>query len=398
MHNSLNLYQDSESRVSDLKKILFSDELEDIFARIDKLQDRINSVSSDEFLQGKIDQLLIASLQHQLETKPQTISKLFEPVLINMISASANKQSDKMIDLLSEFLIDSLILSKQKNLVKAKDLATEIVSIAFENSSSEVSQKTLTENLSPYVGNALKNQIQNEKETIVDVLYPIIGTMISKFIKKAFADLNERINVQIENANPIKNILRKFKSKVYGVNESEILFQERLQGKIKSIYLIHRSTGVVVSSAHSEKALQDEANSNLIGGMFSAITSFVNDWIENGQEHADLSEINYGDSKIYFESSGSLITAVVIEGNLTYYLKSNIQKFMQTLVLEHNGYLRDFQGDLSAVPDSVQKQINNTLSLNSNLEKKVDSDLDKKYLVATCVTLLFVVSSIFYYF
>ena len=373
MHNDLNLIESSQSpdqKISDLKNILFGDELDKIFLDLRNTKHDLSLMSSDEIFKNKLDCFLLLAFEKKLKNEPEKIIEIFEPILIKMLSQSARKQKDEMLKLLSSYTAESLTLAHDNKPEDFKTLSSKIVPLALQKTTNIEEEKKITDSLSPHIGKALKRQIHNEKEAIIDVLYPIIGALISKFIKKAFVDLNQKINVQVDHANPLNIIKRKIKSKISGLSESEILFQERLQGKIKSIYLIHKTTGVVISSACHKKPSGEDGDSNLIGGMFTAITGFVNDWIEKGQEQADLSEISYGTSKIFFESSGSLITAVVLDGQLTYYLKANIQKFMETLIQEHHEFIVNFNGDLETVPQNLKNKIHDTISQNSINEKK----------------------------
>ena len=382
MHNSLNSPEDSlnpDQKISNLKDILFGEELDKVFSDIKNTQHDLSLTSSDETFNLKLDQFLLSAFEKQLKNKPEKIIEIFEPILIKMLTESAHRQKKEMSKLLSSYTAESLILAHDTEPEDIKTLSSKIVPLAFQKTSNtDEEEEKIAESLSPHIGKALKRQIHSEKEAIIDVLYPIIGTLISKFIKKAFVDLNQRINVQVDYANPLNILKRKLKARISGLSESEILFQEKLQGKIKSIYLIHKTTGVVISSACHQKSTGEGGDNNLIGGMFTAITSFVNDWIEKGQEQADLSEISYGTSKIFFESSGSLITAVVLDGQLTYYLKASIQKFMETLIQEHHEFIVNFNGDLDTVPQEVKSKIHDTISNNSINENKEKANNKRK--------------------
>jgi hypothetical protein len=52
----------------------------------------------------------------------------------------------------------------------------------------------------------------------------------------------------------------------------------------------------------------------MIGGMLTAIRSFVNEWISSSGNTSELDEIDYGRSKIMLEVAGYCYLAVVVDG------------------------------------------------------------------------------------
>ncbi len=327
-----------KDKFADLKNILFQDDLSRLQESISANTKDINQSMSAEAKTELFDQFLVSALQEKAKSNPEELAQILSTVLPDAFSSVRNRD--------------------QKN--------------------------KLTEQLSPFVGKALKTQIQKEKDTIIDILYPIIGTLISKYIKSAFAELNETINTQVESALPINIMRRRIKSKMTGLSESEILFQESIQSHIKSFYLIHKATGVVVASSHSEDSHAEETQESMIGGMFSAITHFVNDWIESGKEDAELSSIDYGDSTISFISSGHLMAAIVVKGELSPKLKGSMRKLLIQLSSEHQSFIGNFDGDTSSVPEEIEKSLNKTLNI-SNIEIKEKPALNKKHVLLTLV-------------
>ena len=110
--------------------------------------------------------------------------------------------------------------------------------------------------------------------------------------------------------------------------------------------------------------------------MLTAISSFVNDWIEQHTEHHELGEIEYGGSKIIIESCGFSYIAVMVDGAVYNDSYEQIRTTLADIVLTHGDDIRAFNGDLSRLPNqSIQQKIYALMEKNN---KKIASLLRHK--------------------
>ncbi len=169
--------------------------------------------------------------------------------------------------------------------------------------------------LGPAITAALKEEIKNHKNEVVDVLYPLLGKMIKKYIAQEIRLLSERINKQLR----FQGWKRKFKSWFGGVKESDIVLSELASSQIEQVLLIERESGLLVGSFSRAKTIDEE----LISGMLTAIKSFVEDAYHQKDQNLEL--IEYELYNIHLQSFISHFVAVVISGNYDLESKAKVQ-------------------------------------------------------------------------
>jgi len=235
----------------------------------------------------------------------------------------------------------------------------------------EESQDKIASQMAPLIGSAIKEQIKNQKDDVVDALYPVMGNMISRYVSKMFEEMLNTINKQIQTGFSFKALSRKFRAKIQGVSETELLLSETSSSNIRAAFLIHKDTGIVLAQAQSDINPINEAD--MLASMMTAIRSFVNDWVEQNETHSELGEIEYGGSKIILEASSNSYLAVIVDG--ASYIKTNekIRYTLESIIKEHSQKIKMFDGDLSNFPTDAIEALLSVL-----LEKDEEIQEDKK--------------------
>ncbi|MEA3522795.1 MAG: OmpA family protein [Campylobacterota bacterium] len=292
---------------------------------------------------------------------------------------------EKLATLLKETQDPDLIIQRLTPVIG--DLLKETI----KNSSDEISKV-----MAPIMGDAIKEQVRTQKQTIVDALYPVMGNMIAKFVSSALKDTIDEINSKVQNNFTITAIKRKITARLKGIDESELLLRESQLGVLQSIFLIHTDSGLLIWQGTKDNKNIDEAD--MVSAMLSAIRSFVNEWIAKSDDTFELNTIDYGDSKIYLEVSGSCYLALVVQGEIRAKMQERISIVFGDIIEKYADVLRDFDGDSS---DARYKIIG------KSLEKLFDSQSQAKpvmpqtqeskfFLITTLIVVL--ISFIYLYF
>jgi|GEM_PF-3318555 len=222
-------------------------------------------------------------------------------------------------------------------------------------------ERRVVKSLSPVVGAAIQSQVRDQKDKIVDALYPIIGASCARYLSQALQDLMASINKRFDEQFSVGTLRRKILSKWTGVSEAELLFHQNLGARFDSLFLIHRASGTLISAVHSKSCREQDGD--MIAGMFSAITGFINHWHNDSAKPAQLDTIEYGQHCILFEQSGSFIVAAVTRGERAEFLREPLHSLLVLIHQEHHEAFLGFTGDLSGLPDGVHRKLENTLSI-----------------------------------
>ncbi|MBN1999004.1 OmpA family protein [candidate division KSB1 bacterium] len=250
------------------------------------------------------------------------------------------------------------------------------------------SKSLVAQTLAPVISDAIKVQINETREDVVDALYPIIGQTIRKSVSVYLKQLVDSINYRVNRAFNLSFLFKWLKSKLTGVSDGEWLFSDALPFKIKEVFVIHKSTGLLLffaSSTPSDATIDQE----IISGMLSAIRNFISEAFNSDQ---DLDQIQYGDQKISLHADRYFYLACVVEGNIPAGFSQDLQDIALHIHNRHFKKLRDFDGDVS-----VFKTVNNLFvaffnKYNHNIVPKKKT---KPYFFITFIAVLFIFLLIF---
>jgi len=245
-------------------------------------------------------------------------------------------------------LFDDLLLTRlaQKESDTVNILSRYLAQIITQSAAHDPA--ALEHSLQSIISPAIAQEIAENKDKMIDALYPIMGGMISKYVTQAIKEMMEKINEKIEQGLSIERYKRKFKAKLTGVSETELLLEESSDADIQSIFVIQKETGLLIAEAHLANSEIDDPH--MVASMASAIKDFVNDWITS-QEETDSKEVqllSYGDATLYIESAGSVYLVAFLDAEPDYEQRSKINAFFGKLLKKQSQFFQSFDGDDSA--------------------------------------------------
>lgn len=176
--------------------------------------------------------------------------------------------------------------------------------------------KSIPDTLGPTITATLKKEIQDHKDEVIDILYPILGKMVKKYVAQEIKLLSEKIDNQLSFISSWK---RKFRSFFGGSKEKELLLNDLSSEKIEQVLLIERDSGLLKASFSKTETIDKE----MISGMLTAIKIFVEDAFN--QKNQELELIEYQLYNIHIQSFVNYYVAVVISGNYGLKKKNKIQ-------------------------------------------------------------------------
>lgn len=251
-----------------------------------------------------------------------------------------------------------------------------LVGRTIRNSGDEMS-----EILSPIMGGAIRAQIRDSRDEMADALYPVIGAAIQKAIGQFSRDLQRNIDMRLQSAFGAEGTLRRLVARLRGISGSELAMRGAFSYQIKEIFLIHRSSGILIAHSHPDDFQTND--SDLIGSMLTAIRSFATDVFHGNNE---LDEIQFGEDHIIIQNGAQAYIAMVISGIEPDGLRSHLSEFTSNLHLRYNNTLRDFKGDPKDLPNFQPQLAQLMETLDDREGKKPASPQQKRTYVLVAIT------------
>lgn len=196
--------------------------------------------------------------------------------------------------------------------------------------------------LSPVISEAIRQTIEREPELMVKALSPILFRMIQQAITDALRAFQERIDAQLRRASQPKEMWFSFWARLRGIEPSEVLMRDALPFSIEEVFLIQPGSGLLIGHWRSSEDESDD--SELISGMLTAVRDFVRDSFSDSTVEEELSEVQYGSSRILIQDGKYAYLAVVIEGTQPQDFRLRTRQFIAELNQKHADKLREFQG------------------------------------------------------
>ena len=250
----------------------------------------------------------------------------------------------------------------------------------------------MAETLGPIMGEAIRTQIRDSRDEMVDTLYPIIGSTIQKAISQFSRELQRNIDARLRSTFGPEGLLRRVEARLRGVSASALALRDALPFAVKEILLIHRSSGMLI--ARSQPGDLQANDSDLIGGMLTAIRNFANDAFQGDDE---LDEVQFGEDRIVLQNGAGAYLAAVISGVEPEGLRARLAEFVSDLHLRHTSALRDFNGNPEDLPN-FQPQLAQLMTELSGREEKRPATKQQKigYALAGLSAFLLITLACFY--
>ncbi len=305
----------------------------------------------------------LESLEHQIY-EPTELTNLLLPLIAEILTLKVAESREDVVQAIGP-VVDEMIQHRAQQDMMA--LACAFAPVLSEAVVQQVTHSPgdLAKALGPEMGTAIKEQISLERDAMVDALYPVIGSTVSKY----FAEFIRAINQKVETTFSLEGISRKIRAKMQGVSEAELILKEAAPFTVQAIFLIHKSSGLVIAEVQPQD--RQRLESEMVAGMLTAIRSFVNDCIAQSGNVSEIDQIEYGNSKIILEVAGYCYLAAVTQGEPPKSFIEQMRKALTIMVQRHGNSIELFDGDPSNVPEQIHQLLEDLTKFRStSLETK----------------------------
>ncbi len=169
------------------------------------------------------------------------------------------------------------------------------------------------------IGDMVAKKLEASQDDLLNVLYPVIGKMIKKFIGNEFQKLKDGIDKQIKTTFSKQGLFGKLNPFNRSKKTAEDVLADMDKARVDEIFVIQKDSGLLMAHA----AIQKDADADIIAGMFTAIKAFVEDAFQKKSEELEM--IEYGTYKIFVQSFHSYYMAAAISGSMSSSERENLQ-------------------------------------------------------------------------
>lgn len=187
----------------------------------------------------------------------------------------------------------------------------EILVEAFRKA--EIAQhRDLAGAVAPVVVAAIRNEIKNSKDMMVEALYPITGRLVAAAVANAFRDLVADLNERIDRTLSTRQWKLRFQSIATGRPVSELALAEAQRPVLRRLLLLERGSGRLIASWHADD--EEDAQSELVSGLIAAITEFASSVY--GARSGELRTLDLGEARVFLRGAPLYLVAAECAGAL----------------------------------------------------------------------------------
>ncbi len=100
--------------------------------------------------------------------------------------------------------------------------------------------------IAPSLEAALRDEIQQRREEMIEVLYPIIGQTVVRAVREAIQELAVAVDARIRTSVAPRSIARRIRARVTGVSDAELALRDALPFQVVEVFAIHRASGLLL--------------------------------------------------------------------------------------------------------------------------------------------------------
>ena len=197
--------------------------------------------------------------------------------------------------------------------------------------------------LAPLVLTSMRDEIRNSRDLMVDALYPITGRLVAAAVSNAFRELMETLNEKLDDSFSLERWKIRMRAKATGQSEAELQLQRSPPFEIEDLLLIHRGTGLLIARAREEEEDGEGVDSDLVGGMLTAILAFSRDAL-GADGSSELRRLSFEGSDLFVRASPAVVLAVRAHGTAPKAFQGVLEKLFCDFLEERGELLRDYDG------------------------------------------------------
>lgn len=190
--------------------------------------------------------------------------------------------------------------------------------------------------ISPLIVAAVKREITNSREIMVDALYPLMGRLVAAYAVSGFRDFLYETDRRLQNALSGRSARLRWKSMLLGIPYRELALRERPGLIVQELLLIDKCSGVPLDRWHAapESTSARDNSGALFSALLAAITGFASEAL--AQDRGELRALDLGSSRVYVRATPAYLVAAKCIGKPTRDIERRLEEAFYSFLDEYS--------------------------------------------------------------
>lgn len=204
----------------------------------------------------------------------------------------------------------------------------------------------------PALTQAIKKQIRDSRDEVIDALYPIMGKLIKKYIVVELSALSEKIDQQLEQAFSWEMWVARVRAWISGESLGKEIIAQAMAPTVEEVFVIEQHSSILLGS-YSRQNIMDQ---DMIAGMLTAIKGFVKEAFIKEQQNLEV--IEYETYQILIKNFQTFYIAITVSGvvspSFKQQLDDQVLEFVHE-VMNPTRYDTTYQGKEDYLSEPLQR-------------------------------------------
>lgn len=209
--------------------------------------------------------------------------------------------------------------------------------------------RELANAIAPSVVSAIRAEIKNSRELMVDALYPITGRLVTVAVANAFKEMVAVLEQRISALTSTELWIGRIKSLVTGRPISEFVLADSNPPQVKRLLIIERGNGRLI--ADWKRGETSDERADLLSAMVAAILEFS---VQALAGKGDLQTLDFGGREIVLRASPKFILAAECVGSLRAADNTRINSLFFDTIERMDGGSEADAATLAALASSIE--------------------------------------------
>lgn len=212
----------------------------------------------------------------------------------------------------------------------------------------------LAQALAVPVADALGTAVQQQRQSIVDALFPVIGPAIRKAIAESLRDFTDTFNRALESSFTLHGLRWRLESWRTGLPYADVVLRHTLRFRLDHLFLIERDSGLVLM--RESAADLAELDADAIAGMLTAIGDFVRDSV-SADGDSTLDSASVGEHLVWVLQGPRANLAAFLRGVPPPVLRNELRRRLELIHAELEDPQLALQADAPHVAAALQRNL-----------------------------------------
>lgn len=209
----------------------------------------------------------------------------------------------------------------------------------------------------------IQEQIAIERDSIIDALYPVIGSTVAEYFTDTLRTMNSRVATTAVDAEAASGIHDYGSSLPPGSNSTSGSLVV-----VRALFLMHKPTGLLLAKVLSPREIN--LSSEKQSEMLAAVRGFANTQIDQAAFGSSAKAGQYRHGQILVEFAESCYLAALVEGDPSVAFLRSMRQVLDETVADYSDIIHAFEGNADTVPDAIAHRLKRLLNAHSGAGKR----------------------------